>query len=177
MSRILVVQPSKMLQQAFAFALAAEHQIQVTEKIPESQAAPEADLAIVDADALRDGDAAAMRRLNAIRSWRIPIVWIGAETPPAEPAASKFVQLTPPLDRESLKKALADCLGSPTSAPSRQSPSTPKSPAASASKETKPKGPQRNAVAADDKEVIELVEVVDEQPARDLLKAGVRKKS
>ncbi|HEY5542306.1 MAG TPA: hypothetical protein VIM04_03490 [Candidatus Binatia bacterium] len=164
MSRILVVQPSKMLQQALAVVLASEHHVRVTGKLPESQTAPEADLAIVDAAALRDGDAAAMRGLDAIRSWRIPIVWIGAEAPPAESAPSKFVQLTPPLERESLKKALADCLGSPSSP---QSPRIPNAPAAPASKES---------VAADDQDVIELVEVVEEQPVRDRLNAGMGKK-
>jgi hypothetical protein len=74
------------------------------------------------------------------------------------------VQLTPPLERESLKKALADCLGSPSSP---QSPRIPNAPAAPASKES---------VAADDQDVIELVEVVEEQPVRDRLNAGMGKK-
>ena len=173
MSRILVVQPSKMLQQAFAVVLASEHHVRVIGKLPESPAAPEADLAIVDAAALRDGGAAAVPGLDAIRSWRIPIVWIGPEAPPAGLAPSKFVHLTPPLERESLKKALVDCLGSPTSPLSAQSPGISNAPAAPASKEIEP---QRNAVAADDQDVIELVEVVEEQPARDRLDTGMARK-
>jgi len=172
MSRILVVQPSKMLQQAFAIVLAAEHRVRVIGKLPESPAAPEADLAIVDAAALGDGSAAASG-LDAIRSWSIPIVWIGPEAPPTGLAPCKLVHLTPPVERDSLKKALVDCLGSPTSPLSVQSPRTSNAPAAPVSKEIEP---QRNAVASADQDVIELVEVVEEQPARDRLNTGMAKK-
>ena len=173
MSRILVVQPSKMLQQAFAIVLAAEHRVRVIGKLPESPAAPEADLAIVDAAALGDGSAAALPGLDAIRSWSIPIVWIGPEAQPTGLAPCKLVHLTPPVERDSLKKALVDCLGSPTSPLSAQSPRTSNAPAAPVSKEIEP---QRNAVASADQDVIELVEVVEEQPARDRLNTGMAKK-
>jgi hypothetical protein len=72
-----------------------------------------------------------------------------------------------------LKKALVDCLGSPTSPLSAQCPRTSNAPAAAVSKEIEP---QRNAVASADQDVIELVEVVEEQPARDRLNPGMAKK-
>ncbi|HEX9788401.1 MAG TPA: hypothetical protein VGB09_10270 [Candidatus Binatia bacterium] len=178
MSSILVVQPSKMLQQAFVFALAAEHQIRVTEKTPELEAARDIDLAIVDTAALRAGDLAAEPELSAIRSWQIPIIWVGGEAPAAESAAHKWVRLLPPLDRESLKKAIADCLGS-SPAPSQQF--TPNPPGAPALKENQSKEAQPQSVGADTKadkiDVIDLVEVVEEQPARDVTSAEARKKS
>jgi hypothetical protein len=171
-----------MLQQAFVFALAAEHQIRVTEKTPELEAARDIDLAIVDTAALRAGDLAAEPELSAIRSWQIPIIWVGGEAPAAESAAHKWVRLSLPLDRESLKKALADCLGSSkTPAALQASAANPNPPGAPALKENQSKEAQPQSVGADTKadkiDVIDLVEVVDEQPARDVTSAEARKKS
>jgi hypothetical protein len=167
-----------MLQQAFAFALAAEHQILVIDSIPESEAAPEADLAIVDAAALRDGGSAAMRQLNAIRSWQIPVIWFGTESPAVEWAQRKFVRLAPPLDRESLKKVVADILGSSSQGPSPAATPKPKQVTAAASEQPKPKEVPASSLASENKKkVIELLEVVEEQPAHDMIKTEAGKKS
>lgn len=173
MSRIFIVQPSKMLQQAFAFALASEHEIRVTDKLPESEPAPVADLAIVDAGALPQGDAPAARQRSLIRNWQMPIIWIGPEAPPAESAPRKFVRIEPPLDRESLKRAVADCL----SQTEVEQPATTKRKlaAAAVSTETQSQKSQSGSVASND--IIELVEVVAEEAAHEMPDTDAREKS
>jgi len=172
MSRILVVQPSKMLQQALAFALASEHQIRVADKIPEADATPEADLAIVDAAALAEREPAALRKFDVIRRWQIPVVWLGSELSALDEAAGKFVRLTPPLDRESLKRALADILGAPTHGARREPEPAP----AADLKQTKPRAMDKGPGAGENnKEVIDLLEVFEEQPGHDIITDAEKK--
>ena len=167
MSRILIIQSAKMLQQAFVYALAPEHEIQLTDKIADAMM-PDADIAIVAAGALADRDLTGARRLDAIRSWQIPVVWLGGEPPPAEARPGKFVLLQPPLTRESLKKALAEISG-----PAQAAAAKPKREAAD-TKQTKPET-EPNVIAPEKKNVIELVEVVEEQPAREIFAEAGKK--
>jgi len=175
MSRILVVEPSKMLQQALVFALASEHQIQVTDRLPRSDAAPEVDVAIVDRAAVRDEDAD-KQELGAMREWRIPIVWLGAEWPAAGGSApGNIVRVALPLDLESLKKALADVFAAQQAAQT----GTLNSPTAAVfdPERSKRKKTESSPTAGENRETIELVEVIEEQPAGALSKTEAGKKS
>ena len=175
MSRILVVQPSRMLQQALAFVLASEHQIRVTDILPESAAAPEVDLVIVDAAVLRE-DELAVGKLDALYRWQIPVVWLGAGLPPIDSVPGNSVSLPSPLDRESLTKAVADILRSSTR--ETPQPAITKFATADALEQTTAKAMQSNPAAAEnEQEVIELVEVVEEQPARDMIKTDADNKA
>lgn len=149
MSNILVVQPHRALQHAFVIALFPEHHVQLTDKIPEAESAAKADLVIIDAGALRRRRPLTGEDLSRIQSWRVPIIWLDDE---ALGGASKVVHLTPPLNREQLRTAVTDCLRS--SSPRRPAPvpATTRAKSLTTAADT----------MADEKEVIELVDVFEE---------------
>ena len=166
MSRILVVQPAKMLQQAFVVALFPEHHVRVLEKIPEAEPAAEADLVIIDAGALRERDSLPAQDVRAAQSWRVPVVWIGVEALGALAATKNLVQLSAPVKRDELRTAVSESLRAPSSgqaSPERAAKRP--GPAVATKQKTTPK---RDGVAADqDSEFIDLVDVIDETPGRD----------
>jgi hypothetical protein len=156
-----------MLQQAFIYALAPEHEIQLMDKIAEAMM-PDADIAIVADGALADREHTGAQRLDAIRSWQIPVVWLGSEPPPVAARPGKFVLLQPPLTRESLKKALAEI-----SDPGQAAAAKPKR-GAGDTKQAKPET-EPGVIPLEKKNVIELVEVVEEQPAREIFAEAGKK--
>jgi hypothetical protein len=165
MSKILVVEPAKMLQQALVFALASEHEIQVVDQLPEP-AALQADIAMIDPAVLIKSDAAAARARATILSWQIPIIWLGSEWPSSERAPAKLVCVKPPFDRESLKKALADIVRSSTKENNDTHAHAPKLKQTPVARQTKAREPRPSSVTESKNDIIELVDVVEEQPLR-----------
>jgi hypothetical protein len=118
MSKILVVEPYKILQRAIAVSFFPEHQVQVTEQVPEMSALEQRsyDIAIVDAGALREKDAAV--DLNrCFQDWPIPIIWLDENTPTAAPVRDKLVVLHKPIVRKDLLAALTRCQAQGTTFP------------------------------------------------------------
>jgi hypothetical protein len=113
MSRILIVEPYKLLQYAFAAALCPEHELLIVKTIPETVEG--IDLVIVDALALRERDLLAGSDLEAIRNWRVPIVWHGADDSEV-PRVDRLKQGKLPLDKATLKQALISLQASPETA-------------------------------------------------------------
>ena len=110
MSKILVVEPYKILQRAIALSFFPEHQVQVTEQVPEMSALEQRsyDVAIVDAGALREKSAAG--DLNrCLQDWSIPIIWLEENTTTAAPVRDKLVVLRKPIVRNDLLAALTRC--------------------------------------------------------------------
>ena len=175
MSKILVVQPHRMLQQAFVVALFPEHDVQVLEKIPGDQAMSAVDLIIVDAPSLRSCNVLSNQEVRAIQDSRVPVLWIDAESPPDKPAWGQVATLAPPLTRDELRSAVADCLRLASA------PETSAAPKLSQTAPTKGKsaGPKATSVAAPggDKKVIELVDVFEEAEPRDQSRAEARNKN
>jgi hypothetical protein len=150
MSRILVIQPYKMLQHAFSVALFPEHQVQVMEAIPDAMAMKEFDAVVVDAGALREQNSLAASELRKVQGWKIPTVWIEKETEAQAPAREKLVVVDRPSGKEALRKALAECLGAAEAALTTESAN----------------GQLASSSATDAQEnFIELVEVVEESSA------------
>lgn len=173
MSRILVVEPHRMLQQALVVALFPEHQGQVFVRIPEGEVLAAADLLIIDAAALKALGALPAREVRAVQSCHVPVVWIDAETPPDTAAFTKVVRLVPPLKRDDLRAAAVECLRL-SSVP--QPSAAPKLARAVPAK-TKVIEPKPKSVASDnDKEFIELVDVFEETPERADTRAEARDK-
>jgi hypothetical protein len=160
MSTILVIQPYKMLQQAFAVALQSDHQVHVQETIPESSAVKDFDAVIVDAASLVERNAGT--DLRAVQSWKVPTVWIDKSDAPDAPTRENLVVVKRPVHNDSLRKALLECLTPSTV-------STPKAPrllakaAAANGSKAKEKG-KFVAAVSDERHFIELVEVVDAPP-------------
>jgi hypothetical protein len=161
MSRILVVEPSKMLQQALAFALAPEHQIEITDRLPDG-AAPGVEIAVIDPAAHGGPAAAGPAPHSPIADWQIPIIWLGPDWPPGERAPAKLVCLHPPLERDSLKRTIADLARSPTGGETIDRPKPTGTAGAKQSRRRK----EAAAPGEREKEVIDLVDVVDDQSAR-----------
>jgi hypothetical protein len=160
MSRILVIQPHKMLQHAFSVALFPEHQVQVMEMIPDSLAVKEFDAVVVDAGALRERNSLAASELRNVQGWKIPTVWIEQETDAQAPVREELVVVDRPTGKEALRKALAECLGAAEAALTTES----------------AKGQLGSSPATDAKEnVIELVEVVEESSALETSKEPHKK--
>jgi hypothetical protein len=164
MSTILVIQPYKMLQQAFAAALPFEHKVRVMENLPESGALKDFDAVIVDAAALMEKDLLSAGAVRAIQTWKVSTLWIESERGPVAPRRDQLTSLRRPVQKDALQRALAECLAVTAGARPRDAAATGKPPA----KESK-KAKARNAAAPapPGPRIIELVEVVEEMPAQE----------
>jgi hypothetical protein len=161
-----------MLQQAFVVALFPEHEVQVFDKVPAAGTLAAVDLLIIDAPALRGGDALSTREVRAIQSCRMPVVWIDTDAPPDTAAFTRLVRLSPPLKRDELRAAAAACLGSTAELTAVSKPART---VAAKTKTTEPT-PQR-AAPDNAKEFIDLVDVFEETPQRDEINAEARNKN
>jgi hypothetical protein len=153
MSKILIVEPHKMLRHAFAVALSPDHEIEIAKAFPPPETLKGVNVAIIDAASLRESTGTSPD-LSSAKSWHTPIIWI--DDKPAG-AMENLLCLKPPVDREALKRAVAQC----TQPPDKRAPaSKAKSRAPSASKSKSPTQSLPSA-AADEKNFIELVDVVE----------------
>jgi hypothetical protein len=152
MSKILIVEPHKMLRHAFAVALSPDHEIEIAKAFPPPETLKDVDITIIDAASLRERTGTSPD-LSSAESRHTPIIWIGDK--PAG-AAENLLCLKPPVDREALKRAVAQC----TQQPDKSGPAgKPKSRAPSASKSKSPTASLQSA--ADEKKFIDLVDVVE----------------
>ena len=186
MSKILVVEAHRMLQQAIALALFPEHEIKIASAIPESSALKDFDAVIVDLGPLGEPNEAFAQGVRAVQSWKVPTVWVRGSSHGPTPQRENLIPINMPIEKEVLLSALAECLGT-ISKEKRLDPST-RSPAkAGASRSgVRPTGvpegatgspvgidksagssraednPSGAAAVAGGSEVIELLEIVEE---------------
>jgi len=130
------------------------------EKFPEADPSDRADLVIIDAGALRERDLLAAGDVRAVQSWRVPVVWIGADPSGEEGAAKNRLFLTARMQRDELRAAVTESLRSSLEQPAAK-------PAAKLSKGLSPKKQAADAkpdssVAGNMRDFIELVEVIEE---------------
>jgi hypothetical protein len=147
MGKIFLIEPHRVLQQAIALSLFPEHDVRVANAADPSTIAAlnEIDLLIIDAAALREGGHLSPEMNRAIQSSSIPTVWIDDDDSSLPPKRDKLAVVLKPIESGALQSALAGLL-----AP------------ASARKERKT--PTRKAKAGREPELIDLVEVVEEEP-------------
>jgi hypothetical protein len=110
MSKILIVEPYKILQRAIALSFFPEHRVEVTEQVPEMSVLEQRsyDVAIIDAGALREKNTAS--DLNrCLHEWWIPIIWLEENLSTAAPVRDNLVVLPKPIARNDLLAALARC--------------------------------------------------------------------
>jgi len=161
MSKILLIEPQKMLQQAIVLSLFPEHEVQLKGDLSGNSvsAAKDFDLVIIDAAALREANALGGQSSGTIQGWEAPIIWIDEAGGSPTPGRKKVVALNRPIERMALQSAVAECLGTAsTSTPTGMTALAEKSERRPAAKET------GTSAAADvaDAQVIELVDVVEE---------------
>jgi DNA-binding response OmpR family regulator len=162
MSKIFVIQPHKMLQHAIIAALFPEHDVKVVEKISEGEPLAEADLAIVDAGALRARGLLTTGAIRALQQWRVPVILIGAEILDDASTFKGCPRLAAPIKREELRATVAGALRSSTAAVTDTAafakPATPSRAAKQKASESKRDG----ADSGNSKEVIDLVDIIEE---------------
>ena len=111
MSKILVVEPYKILQRAIAVSFFPEHEVQLTDDLSEMNEFEQRsyDIVVVDAGALRERNT--IGDLNRrVQDWRIPTIWIEETISTVVPTRDKLVVLRKPLLKNDLLSALAQCL-------------------------------------------------------------------
>ena len=159
MSNILLIEPDRMLQQAFTLALIPEHRLKVLDVIPDA-APKDFDVTIVDAAALQSQGASAARELHALSAWKLPMIWIGEQQATSAADREKMVRLSRPLAKEVLQRALAECMEK-TAAPKRDTISA--EPPTKTAAFSKPKAKRKsNAAPSASGQFIELVDIVEE---------------
>ena len=159
MSKIFIVQPHKMLRHAFAIALSPDHEVEISKTMPASADLQGSDLAIVDAASLRECDLLTASELHAAQSWKVPAIWIDNDLKIQAPTRDKLLRLKAPIDKETLKKTVTQCLGQ--SDANQPAPKT-KSRAPAALSNVKPPETKSSQSAVDaEKKFIELVDVVE----------------
>jgi hypothetical protein len=162
MSKILVIEPYRILQQGIAISLYPENDVLLIDGVPENLNSNDFDAAIVDAASLREKNALDAAALHAIQQWKIPTIWIEGDVPERVSSRGSVVTLRRPLGRQALVAALRDCLGAGSSekrnaAVAEQNEDRRVTPKGAAKEKT-------SAVTAA-AEIIELTEIVEETGA------------
>ena len=185
MSKILVVEPYRMLQQAIALALFPEYEVKIASAMPEFAVLKDFDAVIVDLESLVASAGGAEATIRAVQSWKVPTVLVQVSPHGPTPQRENLISFNTPIEKEVLLSALAECLGIP-SKEKRLDPST-RDPALAggsrsgfhptgvlegatglpvglykADASSGAKDNQGAAAATGDSEVIELFEVVEE---------------
>ncbi len=152
MSRILLIEPHRVLQQALALSLFPEHDVRVEASIDAAAVGglKEVDLLIIDTGALRTAGRFSPELQRALQAVNLPILWIDEEE--KAPRRDRAALIAPPIAAASLQSAVADLLSGTTRKAKNDSA---QSPAGSA-----------DAPAEADSQPIELVEVVEESPEK-----------
>jgi hypothetical protein len=157
MSKILVVEPYKILQRALAVTFFPEHQVEVTEQVPEMSVLEQRsyDVAIIDAGALCEKNTAGdlNRRLH---DWWIPIIWLEENISTAAPVRENLVVLPKPISRNDLLAALARCQAKGSTGPPTDAHEKRRNKSVLVDTEVKPNSEHRTPI-------IELVDVVEEE--------------
>jgi hypothetical protein len=164
MSKILVIQPYRMLQQAIALYLFPEHAVQMAEAVPESVAANDFDAVIVDAASLQETRGLALQAVRAVQNWKD--LQYGLRVATVSAPKQKLVLMKTPIAREVLQSSLAECLGISTGAKRNGTASAPDQDSRDSIKGTANEKRDIAASAAQNAKIIELVDVVEEGPGR-----------
>src|SRR5919109_3097295 len=115
MSKILVIEPYRILQQGIAISLYPENDVQLMDGVPENLNSNDFDAAIVDAASLQESNALDAAALRSIQEWKMPTIWIGGDVSGRVSSREKVVTLQRPLGRQALMAALRECLGAASS--------------------------------------------------------------
>jgi hypothetical protein len=161
MSKILVVEPRKILQQALRLALCPDHEVHLDANLSDKEPAAvmEFDLAIIDAAALRQVNLPSTQVLRKVQAWTMPKIWID-EAERTQARGRDDLVLTKPIEKDTLQAAVATCLAAALS--SKQNGNS-GPPAKKATRSTRTTATDRSTIA--EVPIIDLVDVVEEPPA------------
>ena len=158
MSKILIIEPYKILRHAFAIALSNAHPVEIVTTIPDAGTLLSADLVIVDAAALRQQNAWTEQGIRAVQNRKLPTIWIDFDGKTHVPAEDRLRRFKWPLAKDTLRKVVAECLGG-IDGSSQPHPKNAEAPA-STTRRSAELTSVRSAPGGE-KKVIELVDVVE----------------
>jgi DNA-binding NarL/FixJ family response regulator len=161
MSKILVVEPHKILQRAIAVTLFPEHEVKITSEVPEMSALEQSsyDVVIIDAGALRERDTAGDLN-HRVQDWPIPVIWFEETVSAVAPVRDKLIVLRKPIARNDLLAALAQCQATGSTVPLARST---EHGARLENKETLADTELKSPSEKKRAQIIELVDVVEEK--------------
>ncbi|HEU4341613.1 MAG TPA: hypothetical protein VFU31_08590 [Candidatus Binatia bacterium] len=164
MSKILVIEPHRILQQAISLSLFPDHEVQIMASMPDAALPKEFDLVILDAASLRAKDALGSATSRWLQNWGGPVVWLDHDDGESKPQREKLIVIQSPLNKERLLAAVAESLGLLSPANSSVAIEPGKDSAAGRKKRVA-RARETDAVAEQENVAfIELVDVVDEEP-------------
>ena len=160
MSRILVVEPRRILRQAISLALLPDHEVDVATGLSDRHAAGalECDMVIIDAAALRETGYSNSQLTSTVLGWKVPTIWIDDAEGDQAPARDKLVVLKTPILKDTLPGVVTRCLNL-SSTKQNGAPNT-------AVKERRTTKDTASAAESQLAQIIELVDVVAEPPER-----------
>jgi hypothetical protein len=176
MSKILVIQPHRMLRQAIGLSLFPEHDVEMTATIPESLTAIDFDAVIIDAASLQETTGLSAQAIRAMQTWKLPTVWIRDSESSQIPKWEKLVVMERPIAKDALQSSVAECLRVSTQA--KQNGRAPAGHQETQSFPTETTEEEKNHVvskAAADSKFIELVDVVEDEPGQRTIKTRQKK--
>jgi hypothetical protein len=150
MSKILLVEPHKVLQQALALSLFPEHEVRIEESIDAAAIAGlnDTDLLIIDAAALREKGSLTPELERAVEASKLATLWIDGES---SPKRNRLATVGTPIDALTLQDAVAGLLsGAPVKA--------------AAKKRAQSQSVKAAAAEVAEPQPIDLTEVVEEEP-------------
>jgi hypothetical protein len=150
MSKILLVEPHKVLQQALALSLFPEHEVRIEESIDAAAIAGlnDTDLLIIDAAALREKSVLTPELQRAVEASKLATLWIDGDSAPKR---NRLAAVGTPIDAVTLQEAVADLLSGETVKPA-------------AKKRARPQSIKAAAAEAPEPQPIDLTDVVEEEP-------------
>jgi len=166
MSKILLIEPYKILRQAISLSLFPEHEVWAEENIDTAVASlKEYDLLIVDGAALREGGRLTPEVTRAIQASKIPVLWLEEEEGSKLPKNEKLVVVKKPIEKDTFQSALAALLSAPTAPKEEEEVTSP--PASGAGGDAAQRPPRRRRTQGPQQvtfQFIDLVDVVEQQP-------------
>ena len=164
MSKVLLVEPDKMLRHAFIVALFPEFEIHVVDALPDA-APKDVDVLIVDAAARLKQNPESAPKIPAVAQWHLPIIWIDGDQPAQNAHPAHVTRLDGPVAKDTLRRALAQCLMSPGAV---KVDGVPSAQAAKSAARPKAKSKSKNTLdsaSGESRTFIDLVDVVEEESA------------
>jgi hypothetical protein len=110
MSTILFINGYRMLQQAVAVSLFPDHEVRVTDTLPDPAAVGEVEAVIVDAASPEEADGMMARAAEEVLKWNIPVIWIEDPGSSQAPECDRVVVIKTPLQRSALHAAVTESL-------------------------------------------------------------------
>jgi hypothetical protein len=115
MSKILLFEPRKIMQQAIVRALFPAHEVEIAETLPDAggvAAIKDYDVLIVDGAALREENGLGVDTAQALEASPVAMIWLESEDGSSVANRDGLVVLHRPITRDTLSAALQKCLAS-----------------------------------------------------------------